>query len=383
MSEINFEEMDSRDIKSLFAPLGIPHPPLGNRQTAEYRRILRTWIGSTEGNTEEATAIVRSVIETQKARPGGPPSAQDRGKKRTARVEAARVTDGSKAFTWCAWQNPQKKMLGQKNENDTKTISQIVQNQIPTRPNEALCFEEAFHNKANRTIASMQPEPPRQHVDMSAQRFGSFGQWPQTRREPPNYSDNYPEAAVPLISICIDGQPVCQMPLKTQRNHIQNPMELSVEVSSGHDNKRLKTNLSETTGYKRARCTSPSKNQEYMTRLQPDLRLAVTNQRAHLDAFQNFRPAQSHQPINEFRQCKPTNHEIRHLKSVQPAHSQSWEADPTSHIRTFERQVLHNRKRQSNCSRMRTSCQEEARYLQEDVYTSERGRYLPQQQYQQ
>jgi len=376
MSEINFEEMDSRDIKSLFAPLGIPHPPLGNRQTAEYRRILRTWIGQ----TEEATVMVRSVIETQKARPGGPPSAQDRGKKRTARVEAARVTDGSKAFTWCAWQTPQKKMPEQKTENDVKTISQIVQNQIPTRPNEA--FEEAFHNKANRTIASMKLEPPRQHVDMSAQRrFGSFGQWPQPH-EPPMYPDNYSEAAVPLISICIDGQPVCQMPLKTQQNHMQNPMELSVEFSSGHDNKRLKT---ETTGYKRARCTSPSMNQEYMTRLQPDLRPAVTTQRAHLDVFQNFRPAQnpqSHEPINEFRQCKPTNHEIRHLKSVQPAHSQSWEADPTSHIRTFEREVLHNRKRQ-NTSRMRTSCQEEARYLQEDVYTSERGRYPQQQQYQQ
>ena len=381
MSPINFEDMDSRDIKALFTPLGIPHPPLGHRQTSEYRRILKEWIGVDPGESWlglQRVQLVKTVIETHRTRPGGPPSAKDRGKKRAARVEAARVTDTRNAFTWCAWQTPQK-VLEQKNEDNTDQVSQNVQDQIPTHRNEA--FDEAFHTNANNTIASMEPMHPRQHLDRPVHGFDSFEHCPQSHREPvPMYS----ETAAQVISICIDGQTVCQMPLKTKQSRRQVPMELSVAVSSGQNNKRLKTNLSDMISYERR--TSPPENQQYMNCVQPVAQTAAPTQRAHLDDFQNFHTAQNpqiHQPINEFRQIKPANHEIRHLKSMQPAHSQTWETDPTLHIRTFEREVSQIRERQNICSTMRASCHKEARYPRADAYSSERCKNPQQQQQQQ
>ena len=360
MVPIKFDDMDSRDIKALFAPLGIPHPPLGHRQTSEYRRILKEWIGVDPGATWlglQRVQLVKTVIEAHRTRPGGPPSAKDRGKKRAARVEAARVTDTRNAFTWCAWQTPQK-VLEQKNDDNTdQMVSQNVQAQIPPHRNEA--FDEAFHTKANNTIASMEPVHPRQHLDRPAHGFDSFERRPQPHREPvPMYS----ETAASVISICIDGQTVCQMPLKTKQSLMQVPTELSIAVSSAQNNKRQKTNLSDGISYKRH---TPSENQEYMNFVQPVVQTAAPTQRAHLNDFQNFHTAQNpqiHQPVNEFRQIKPANHEISHLKFMQqPAHPQTWETDPTlqpahSHIRTFEREVSQIRERQNLCSTMRASC---------------------------
>ena len=222
-------------------------------------------------------------------------------------------------------------------------------------------FDEACNNNAKGTLANTKSEHSRRHLDIPAHRVGSFGHWPQAR-DP----DVYSETAMPLLSICIDGQPVCQMPLKTP-SHMQNPLALSIEVSSSHSNKRLRTGLSDTSRYKRTRHTSPPQDQTY-AHLQPVPQPRVSTQRAHLDGLQD---PKSHQRNNEFRQCKPASHEIRH--PAQPAYSQTWKADPALHIRTFERSFSHIRRMQSTC-RMRANCREEARYIQEAA--SPRGRCL-------
>ena len=75
MAHINLEAMDSRDVKSLFGPLAIAHPPKGNRQTAEYNRTLRAWIAF---DPESRFSRVISLIEKQRLTPGGRPSAMVR-----------------------------------------------------------------------------------------------------------------------------------------------------------------------------------------------------------------------------------------------------------------------------------------------------------------
>merc|ERR1712153_156243 len=139
-------------------------------------------------------------------------------------------------------------------------------------------------------MVNMEFDHSREQLAIPAQRLDSARHCSQAHRKPSV------QTAAPLLSICIDGQAICQMPLKTELCHMQNPMELSIELSSGQRKKRLRTDLSEPRRYNGTRHAPPSQNCEYVSHLQSNLQPPVATQRFHLDEFlQNFHASQNPQ----------------------------------------------------------------------------------------
>lgn len=124
-----FDQMDSRDVKSLLGPLGIPHPPMGNRQTAEYNRIIMEWI---DQEPESRWKSVQSLINMQRSRPGGLASAQDRAKKRAARLAISAPNE----FITCVWSDQKQRMVTNNNFSQLGCLRNFapVQNIVVSRP---------------------------------------------------------------------------------------------------------------------------------------------------------------------------------------------------------------------------------------------------------
>ena len=130
--EVAFEDMDNNDVKSLFGPLGIPHPQMGSRQAVQYNQRIRDWIAK---DPTYRCPLVRTLIETQRDTPGGPPSAQARAKKRAARAVAATP----KEFIACVW-NAQKQRMVMHNDRVTK----IPSSDSPERGSEAIYMSAVY-----------------------------------------------------------------------------------------------------------------------------------------------------------------------------------------------------------------------------------------------
>jgi len=297
IAEIDFEQMDSRDVKSLFAPLGIPHPSLGNRQTAEYSRILRQWIGEEQ---QARTTTVSALIETQRSNPWGPPSAQDRSKKRAARAAAA---GAGKNFVWCAWQHPENGMLVNENDANSKRMMHSGQehSRMPdfsqkTRAEIILVNDDSEHSYQHMVVPRSQADP------------NGYSRNLQIRESQPNtYAHSTNQSISLSMSLSCANQSISQRPY-----HMRTQMEHSAAALSGHNNsghnkrfRESRSSNSENTSCKRRRCAPLQ-----MAQPQPD----ASTQYAHHAEFTAQYPS-SHEPMWRF---KPTPHEFRTYETEHP-----------------------------------------------------------------